>query len=651
MFNYFKGIRIVILSLSIFSLNICSDSFKYNSFNNHGVIGLINIPSARFLNEGSVGMTLYDGTPDQKITITSSPYNWLEASFYYTNIQGWEYGNGFDQEYKDKGFNFKLRLKEEGIFPALAIGINDIAGTGFYSSEYIVASYGISNLDMHFGLGWGILNGSPNSFKNPLTYIHNSFNTRPTSYTDKGGQFQPSRYFSDEKVSPFYGISYALNDRFLLKIEHDTTTNWIFDVWEDAKTTTSLGFDFNLTKNFTIGFAKERGNYFSIRFNYKNNASIPSKPIKYRPKIRNKDDNNYTHLVKTLESNGIGVNKIVEGAQSIGLEVTQFRYANLEIIEEIIKSATFDSGIEKDIKTDYRIANLKAFDNTEEILAANSKLIYERKRSSKFITDNKFNIRPFIASREAFLKAALLIENDSEYIIKDNFFFTSNLKYSVSDNFQDLTIPPVDTYPAQVRSDVKEYLRNFNERVIIGRAQFDYHVTPKKNHHLMFTAGILEEMFSGYGFEYLYFDNKEQFAFGFELFDVKKRDYELRFGTLNYKNTTGHINLYYRNYNLIPFDAKISYGEYLAGDKGTTLDFSRSFPNGAKFGVFASFTDVTAVQFGEGTFDKGIYFNIPIYKNFVNYSWRPLTKDPGAKLNRKYTLHDLLIKFRPHSLE
>ena len=29
---------------------------------------------------------------------------------------------------------------------------------GLYSSEYIVGSYGISNIDMHLGLGWGRLN-------------------------------------------------------------------------------------------------------------------------------------------------------------------------------------------------------------------------------------------------------------------------------------------------------------------------------------------------------------------------------------------------------------------------------------------------------------------------------------------------------------
>ena len=44
--------------------------------------------------------------------------------------------------------------------------MNDVAGTGFYSSEYIVSSYGI-NLDMHFGIGWGNLNGY-DDLENPL---------------------------------------------------------------------------------------------------------------------------------------------------------------------------------------------------------------------------------------------------------------------------------------------------------------------------------------------------------------------------------------------------------------------------------------------------------------------------------------------------
>ena len=153
-------------------------------------------------------------------------------------------------------------------------------------------------------------------------------------------------------------------------------------------------------------------------------------------------------------------------------------------------------------------------------------------------------------------------------------------------------------------------------------------------------------MFSGVGLEYLYSKPNLNYAYGFEIFDVKK---EIMNGVwlLNYRNTLYTANLYYRNYGSIPFDMKISAGEYLAGDIGSTIEFSRTFKSGINFGVFATFTDVSFDQYGEGSFDKGIFFNIPIYGNFINYTWRPLTKDPGAKLVRRNTLNELLVKFKP----
>ena len=608
------------------------------------------MPTARFYDESSYGFTFYNGDPDQKITMTSSPYDWLEASFFYTNIQDKIYPGFTNQDYKDKGFNFKFRIKEEGVLPAVAIGINDIAGTGYYSSEYIVGSYGINNIDLHFGLSWGTLNGSKHSFKNPLGSISDQFYNRPTGLEENGGQFQPSRYFSGEKASPFLGISYALNNKVLIKLETDNMLTPGEVGYEIAKSDYSLGIDYAVNDNFTVGISNERNNFFSIKFVYKNN---PNKSIqKYEYKKSNtidSEDDQYEKLVKHIENNGIGVNKIIESSESIGLELTQFTHPNLDLIEEIIKSASIDAGINKNIKTNLRIADLQAQSNFDEDFVKRSELIYERKKSRRFSSSNKFVLRPYLASREEFFKGALLLENNSELIIKDNFFFSSNIKYSLADNFDDLTIPPVNTYPSQVRSDVKDYLVNIDEGIIIGRAQFDYHVTPRKNHHLMFTAGILEEMFSGAGFEYLYFKNNANFAIGFEIFDVQKRDYEFKFGLLDYKNITHSLNFYYRQYELIPFDMKISYGEYLAGDEGATFEISRSYLNGVKFGVFASFTDVSSEQFGEGTFDKGIFFNIPLAGNLINYTWRPLTKDPGAKLNRKHTLYDLLVKFKPYN--
>ena len=647
-----KNFVFIYLFLAVFSKNIISDSLEYNSFNNHGVVGLINMPTARLFNESSFGFTLYSGEPDQKITMTSNPFDWLEASFFYTSIKdrpycAFDYDPVCDQDYKDKGFNFKLKIKEEGVLPAIAIGINDIAGTGFYSSEYIVGSYGINKTDFHFGLGWGQLNGSDKNFKNPLGDIYDGFYDRPTVTEDRGGQFQPSRYFSGDTVSPFFGVSHVINDRYLLKIEYDTTVTPGKVGYADSKQDFSVGIDFNLTRNFSIGISSERGKSTSIRFSYKNESKESRPRYEYREAKHNQTDSEYVRFIRELNENGIGVNKILEGGDQIGIEMSQFTHPNLDIIDEIIRRASFNAGLEKPVKTDLRIADLKARSEYDDDFERSAKLIYQRQAKKKFKTNTRLSLRPFLASREEFFKGALMIENISEYSFLDNFFFSSNLKYSLADNFDDLKYPPVNTYPAQVRSDVKDYLKNFNEGIFIGRAQFDYHLSPKKNHHIMMSAGILEEMFNGAGFEYLYYDQDSSYAVGFEAFGVKKRDYMMRFGTLDYENITGHLNFYYRNYGRIPFDAKISYGEYLAGDEGLTIDLSRSFENGTKFGIFASFTDVSSDEFGEGTFDKGIYFNIPVFGNLINYSWRPLTKDPGAKLNRKHSLHDLLVRFKP----
>ena len=629
-----------------------ADSLSYNSLNNHGSIGLINMPTARFYDESSFGFTVYDGNPDQKVTMTSFPFDWLEASFFYTNIQGKPYcNNEFDpvceQDYKDKGFNFKLRIKEEGIFPSIAIGINDLAGTGLYSSEYIVGSYGINKTDFHFGLGWGSLNGSKNSFKNPFGSIDERFYDRPDFAIYETGQFKSSKYFSGETVSPFFGISHVLNEKSLLKIEYDTTLTPGTIGYDEPSQEFSIGIDFNLTENFTIGISNERGNYTSIRFSYKNDPKISNPRYKYKQPEHKDTDTKYQKLRRNLNQNGIGVNEIYENSEQIGIQLTQFKHPNLNVIDEIIKRASNDAGINKTIKKDLRIADLEVITEFDEEFINTANQVYKRKTGKKFFTNTKLTVRPFLASREDFFKGAVLLENDSELIIRDNLFFTTNLKYSLIDNFDDLTIPPVDTYPAQVRSDIKDYLRNYQDGILIGRAQLDYHLSLKKNHYLMASAGILEDMFLGAGFEYLYYKHNANYAVGFEIFNVKKRDYQMKFGTLDYQNTTGAINLYYRNYGTIPFDAKISFGEYLAGDVGTTIELSRSFDNGVMFGIFASNTNVSADQFGEGSFDKGIFFDIPIFGDLVGYSWRPLTKDPGQKLVRKHTLYELLVKFKP----
>ena len=640
-------------AITIFSLQVTADSFDNNQYNNHGIVGLINTPTARSYDEGVHGVTIYGSDIDQKITITSNPYEWFEASVFYMNTELEPTCRGYGDEvfcqgYKDKGFNVKFRLKEEGVLPAIAIGLMDFAGTGIYSSEYIVSSYGIGNLDMHLGLGWGQLGGTNKTISNPLGSLKESFYDRQGAYSGEGGQLNFGKYFSGEEAAPFYGVSYKYGDKLLFQFEKDTTQ--MFDaslLYPERESDYTFGLKYSITDNFTIGLSHERGSYSSFTFTYKNSPARSFKKYEYKQAEVAPDDNKYEQLINNLQNNDIGVRKVTETSRSIGLDLTQFIHSDIRLIEDIVSKAARDAGITKEIKTDLNVAGLKAVTEIDEDFQKDAKIIYERDLEKRFYNSSHIVLRPFLASREEFFKGAILVENNSEFIIKENFFFAVNLKYSLANNFEDLTFPPVDTFPAQVRSDVKQYLKNMNDGVLIGRMQFDYHITPKPNHHLMFTAGILEDFFQGAGAEYLYFVPNKNYAFGAEVFKVKKRDYDWWFGTLDYENITATANFYYRNYGLLPFDLKLSAGEYLAGDVGTTFEISRTFDTGVKFGAFATFTDVSTEDFGEGSFDKGIFFTIPIYGNLINYTWRPLTKDPGAKLIRKHTLHDFLVKFRP----
>ena len=53
---------------------------------------------------------------------------------------------------------------------------------------------------------------------------------------------------------------------------------------------------------------------------------------------------------------------------------------NLNLIEEIIYVAKKDANIEKDIKYQYRTADLKAYSEYDDDFLKDSKLLYERKK-------------------------------------------------------------------------------------------------------------------------------------------------------------------------------------------------------------------------------------------------------------------------------
>ena len=112
--------------------------------NIHGEIGIVNIPSSRILREGNLKLHLVNSDPINSMFISANPYDWMEVSLRYADINTMKYSQfksfSGDQTYKDKSFNLKIRLiEEQGIFPELSIGFRDFIGTGKFSGEYLVS--------------------------------------------------------------------------------------------------------------------------------------------------------------------------------------------------------------------------------------------------------------------------------------------------------------------------------------------------------------------------------------------------------------------------------------------------------------------------------------------------------------------------------
>ena len=128
--------------------------------------------------------------------------------------------------------------------------------------------------------------------------------------------------------------------------------------------------------------------------------------------------------------------------------------------------------------------------------------------------------------------------------------------------------------------------------------QLEYFGNPFKDVFTRIDLGYLEEMFGGVGGEVLYRPFDKKYAIGMTAHKVKQRAYNQLFKFRDYSTTTGHLGIYYDFTNQLRSSLLI--GKYLAGDKGATLDVSRRFHSGFTLGIFATKTNLSAAEFGEG---------------------------------------------------
>jgi hypothetical protein len=219
---------------------------------------------------------------------------------------------------------------------------------------------------------------------------------------------------------------------------------------------------------------------------------------------------------------------------------------------------------------------------------------------------------------------------------------------------QRLLRPPGPNSPYPVRTDIYRYNAESDARV--QRLTFSHYGRPARDIYSRFTLGYLERMYAGLSAEMLWRPVDSRIGLGLEINHVWQRDFDGGFGLRDYNVTTGHASAYVDLGD--DFEAQVDVGRYLAGDYGATFRLDRVFDNGWRVGAFATFTDVSFEDFGEGSFDKGITLSIPIgwatgtaTRQTYGGVLRPVLRDGGAQLNVTGRLNGLVRDYHQPRLE
>ena len=262
------------------------------------------------------------------------------------------------------------------------------------------------------------------------------------------------------------------------------------------------------------------------------------------------------------------------------------------------------------------------------------------------------DIRSQIGGPDGFFFGDLKLKSSSELLIQRGLSLVSMISYGLYDNMGDLKLASDSVLP-HVRTDIVQYLKQSRD-LSIQRMQLNKLGQISPSIFYKFSAGILESMFNGYGSEVLFKPFDKNYAIGVEAWKVYQRNYDQMFGMRDYQTTTGHLSFYYHEpmTNII---FKMKGGKFLAQDSGISFEFTREFYSGFRLSAFITRTDISKEEFGEGSFDKGFSFYIPleIFSNSYNsrhFGWglKPITRDGGATLSHGYNLWGVAHKSNKH---
>lgn len=653
-----------------------------------GGAGLIQMPSARMSTPGEFHALYYDNDEYRRMALSLQLLPWLESTIRYTDVRNRLYSpvESFSgkQTYKDRGLDIKVRLIEESRYlPEFSIGLKDIAGTGRFAGEFIAASKRFGNFDVTLGLGFGYL-GERSNINNPFCEAAERFCSRDYSF-EEGGDFRTDNWFAGN-AAVFGGIEYQTPwAPLVVKAEYDGN-----DYSNDFSSTPivpdspwNFAAHYRVSDNFNVQLSYERGNTAMFGFNFRTNFNTLSQvkttrpvPGPQAPSVSSLSEVDIEALKQELfRESGIFVTNLdyLPEQQALRVFGYQGRYRNYQMAIDRA-SAVLANRLPSSI-SEYRFVEKIHDLNLNEVRVDAQKFKRAHYRADfhttyadayRLVNPNRpagqsiysrehelgwpnFGVRPFLeqsfGSPENFYMYQFRLDGYLKWTLMDSLRVDGILSAQLLTNYDEFNflqeinrsdVPRVRTY-------VREYVTQSD--LWLNSLQLTYFKQFGNSWFGSLYGGYLERMFGGVGAEVLYRPLEAGWALGAEINRVKQRSFESHLGFRKYEVTTGHISAYYEP-DLIPGTMfKLSLGRFLAGDDGGQLQFEKKFDSGIVVGAYAALTDISAEEYGEGSFTKGFYVSIPFDLFQSRHSagrggvaWTPLTRDGGQQLQRSNRL-------------
>ncbi len=661
--------------------------------NNYGTPGnLLDMPTAEMAPDGqlSVSVSHFEGYTRNTLTFQIAP--WASGSFRYIGVD--DFSPAFNVYY-DRSFDIRIRLIEESEYlPGVAIGLQDFLGTGVLSSEYIVATKQIGNrLRVTGGIGWGRL-GSYSSFATVRNRPRFSF-----AGVGSGGNFRFSDYFAGD-MALFGGFSYFLTDKITLSAEYSSDN---YDIEQqqgifNRKTPWNFGLGYKPNDNVQLrlfsAYGSEIGLTATVMFNPRKPPVETQGPAPLPVAVRNPANLNdlgwTSDRVQTAAFEAIMADFIEQEELNYeGMELTgrtaHVRISNPTYPAEAqalgrtfrVMSRTLPASVETFTVTvvsngiplmtsSISRSDLERLEYEKEDQALLATTFSDSLRFGNVPEPNeglypkfKWSIGPFLRY-SAFdpqdpFRADVRLRARASFDLGNGWHFEGSTSIRLFGNLNEFNRPNNSRLP-HVRTNSAIY--SFQYGPTIDRLTAAKYARLAPDFYGRVTAGYLELMYGGVSGEVLWKPVESRLAIGAEVNYVMLRDFDQGFGFQSHNTPggtiphwNGHLSAYY-DFNS-GFAATVHAGRYLAGDWGATLEVSRKFANGWEVGAFATKTNVSSTDFGEGSFDKGLFFNIPFAwiigtetKSSYRSVLRPIQRDGGQRVSVRGRLNDFVSE--PH---